>query len=117
MHSRLKELRKALGLTQKEFAESLDLFRTTISSYESGSKVPSDKTLRLITKTFNVNENWLIDNTGDMFNEDHASIELFNQVLELLDEDDVESLEFIKMYMKLNKSGRALIKELLTRFS
>ena len=117
MNSRLKKLRKSLKLTQKEFAEMLDLFRTTISSYESGSKIPSDKTLRLIIKTFNVNENWLLNNTGDMFNEDHVSMQLFNQVLELLDEDDVESLEFIKMYMNLNKNDRTLMKQLLIRFS
>ena len=36
MQERLKELRKALALTQQEFADKLQISRSNIGSYEPG---------------------------------------------------------------------------------
>lgn len=66
MKERIKELRTQLGLTQQKFADKLGLKRQTIAAYEIGNIEPSDSTLLLICKEFNVNEVWLRTGEGEM---------------------------------------------------
>lgn len=66
MKERIKTLRKHLGLTQQKFADRLGLKRQTIAAYEIGNIEPSDSTLLLICKEFNVNETWLRTGEGSM---------------------------------------------------
>lgn len=66
MPERIKELRKALGLTQQEFAERIGIKRNTVATYEMGRSEPSAAALSLICREFGVNEAWLRDGTGDM---------------------------------------------------
>lgn len=64
--SRTKELRKALGLTQQEFADRLGITRAAVSKYDIDATDPSDAVISLICREFNVREAWLRDGTGDM---------------------------------------------------
>lgn len=66
MKDRIKLLRKNLGLTQQNFAIKLGLKRQTIAAYESGKIEPSESTLLLMCKEFNVNEKWLRTGIGAM---------------------------------------------------
>jgi len=65
--NRLKELRKALGLTQTEFAERIGSVQNTITGYESGRRNPSNPVIASICKEFSVNEEWLRFGNGEMF--------------------------------------------------
>ena len=56
---RLKELRLANGLTQKELAKSIEVGRTTISEYESGKIVPKQEGLLKLANYFNVSVDYL----------------------------------------------------------
>ena len=67
MNKRLKELRKALNMTQTEFAERLGAKQSTIATYEIGRNVPSDPIVHSICVAFNVNETWLRTGEGEMF--------------------------------------------------
>lgn len=67
MNERLKELRKALNITQAEFAEKLKLKRNTIATYEMGKALPSDRTISDICEKFDVDEDWLRTGKGKMF--------------------------------------------------
>ena len=67
MNNRIKEVRKALHLTQQEMADSLSLKRNTVASYEIGRIVPSDRSIWDICRIYNVNEVWLRTGEGDMF--------------------------------------------------
>ena len=67
MDTRIRELRRALGMTQQELADKLGIGRTIISNYEIGRSSMSDAVLRLIVTTFGVNEVWLRTGEGDMF--------------------------------------------------
>lgn len=64
---RLKKLRKALDLTQSEFASKIGSVQNSITGYESGRRNPSAPVISLICKEFNVNEEWLRDGIGEMF--------------------------------------------------
>ena len=56
MNERLKLLRKALHLTQQEFADRLGISRGNIAAYEVAKNAPSDAVILLICKEFNVSE-------------------------------------------------------------
>lgn len=66
MNERIKELRKALGLTQTEFGEKLGVKPNTVSTYESGLRAPSDAVLMSICREYGVNEVWLRTGIGPM---------------------------------------------------
>lgn len=67
MNTRLKQIRKALNLTQQEFADRLKIKRNTVATYETGKSNPSDAAVSLICREFNVREEWLRNGTGEMF--------------------------------------------------
>ena len=67
MNERIKQLRKALGFTQQEFAEHIGVKRNTVAQYEIGRNEPIDSVLNLICKEYNVNPDWLRNGSGEMF--------------------------------------------------
>lgn len=72
---RIKQLRKELHMTQEEFGRSVNLHRSTISSYENGRVEPPENVLNIICHVHKANRNWLIDGEGDMFAPERASKE------------------------------------------
>lgn len=67
MHERIKKLRKALDLTQREFGERIGVKPNTIATYEIGRNEPIDAVISLICREFGVSEEWLRTGEGDMF--------------------------------------------------
>ncbi len=67
MNKRIKELRKALGLTQQEFADKIGVKRNSMANYETGRNTPIDAIVVSICRIFNVNEEWLRTGQGEMF--------------------------------------------------
>lgn len=67
MNERIKKLRKALDLTQQEFADRLGVKRNTVGQWECGINNVTDATIVFLCKEFNVNEEWLRNGTGEMF--------------------------------------------------
>ena len=64
---RIKQIRKALDLTQTEFADRIGSVQNTVTGYESGRRNPSAPVISLICREFGVNEQWLRDGVGEMF--------------------------------------------------
>ncbi len=67
MKDRIKALRKALNLTQQEFADRLSIKRGAVANYEIGRNIPADSVIALICREFGVSEAWLRTGTGEMF--------------------------------------------------
>ena len=67
MNTRIKDLRKHLGLTQSEFGEKIGLKGNTITNYENNLRTPSDAVIYSICREFNVSERWLRTGEGQMF--------------------------------------------------
>ena len=82
--SRTKELRKALGLTQQQFADRLHITRGAVSNWDFGRSDPSDSAISLICREFNVREAWLRDGTGEMLEVKPRAEELGELVRKLL---------------------------------
>ncbi len=68
MNTRLKLIRKALGLKQDKFAEMLGLAQGSYSQIESGTKGSITKQTMIILKyRFNINIDFLYGNSQTMF--------------------------------------------------
>ena len=67
MNERIKQLRKALKLTQQEFAENIGIKRNAVANYETGRNEPIGSVFNLICKEYNVTPDWLKNGNGEMF--------------------------------------------------
>lgn len=67
MNNRIRELRKTLGLTQKEFAQKIGLKQNAISYMEKNGATVTEQNIRAICSQFSVNENWLRAGQGEIF--------------------------------------------------
>ena len=64
---RIKELRKKLGLNQRDFSELLSLSGGYIAGVEVNLRKVNDRLIKLIISEFGVNEDWLRFGNGEMF--------------------------------------------------
>lgn len=62
--SRIKQLRESSGLTQLELAKILQVSNSTLSQYESGTRVPSDEMKGAIADYFGVSLDYLYGRTN-----------------------------------------------------
>lgn len=84
MQNRIKQIRKATGLTQQEFADRLGISRSNIATYETREGNISDATIKLICREFRINETWLRTGEGEMHlpvNRDQAITDFMADIL------------------------------------
>lgn len=67
LQNRIKEVRRANGLTQTEFGERIGVKGNTVTGYETGIRSPSDAIIVSICREFGVNETWLRTGEGAMY--------------------------------------------------
>lgn len=65
MNERIKKIRKIFDMTQAEFSSKIGLSRNFIAQIETGTKMPSDRTISDICREFSINENWLRTGEGE----------------------------------------------------
>ena len=97
INERIKEVRKARGLNQKEFSDKIGLTQSAVSRMESADVAIIDQNVRLICQTFHINEEWLRTGQGKM---DEVKVEA-----------PIEAL--VKQY-RLDNSQRALVEAFLS---
>lgn len=102
MNERLKKLRKALDLTQQEFADRIGSKRNTVAKYETEANTPSAAVVSLICREFNVNEDWLRNGVGDMFLPADRNADIAKLTKQLLNEEsDSFKNRFVSMLANL----------------
>jgi transcriptional regulator with XRE-family HTH domain len=100
---RIREVRKALGLTLEKFGEKIGMKKNSVSQLENGKNSVTEQVVKAICREYNVNYMWLTTGDGEMFidtdddfieridrimaGEDEARKSLFKFMLELSDED------------------------------
>ena len=87
MNTRIRELRKALDLSQKEFADKIGLKQNAISYMERGGSAVTEQNIKVICSQFSVNENWLRTGTGHMFIENDRKQKEFFAIFDELSPD------------------------------
>lgn len=118
MGERIKELRKALGLTQQEFAEKIGSVQNTITGYETGRRTPSNQVISLICREFNVNEAWLRTGEGEMLVPLTRDDQITDFMADLLkNEDESFKRRFIAALSKLNESEWELLEKIASELA
>lgn len=112
LYERIKHLRKdILGLTQTDFGKRLGVNRDTIKNIELNALAkPEQKEplYRLICKEFDINYDWLINGTGDVFVESDESI--VDELAAKYNLDDM-GRRIIENFLKLNDAQRKVIED------
>ena len=68
MESRVKFIRKHLGMTQEQLAQRLGIGKTALSMIETGRAGLSTRNKNILVQEFNVNPDWIDEGCGEMFN-------------------------------------------------
>lgn len=110
MNERIKEIRKTVDLSQKEFGEKIGVGKTAISKIEKGENSPSEQTIKSICREFNVNYAWIKEGLGEMFSKLPET--LLDQVADEYNLDELDKM-IVKGYMQLSEEKRKVIKEYL----
>ena len=100
---RIREVRKALGLTLEKFGEKIGMKKNSVSQLENGKNSVTEQVVKAICREYSVDYMWLTTGDGEMFidtdddfieridrimaGEDEARKSLFKFMLELSDED------------------------------
>ncbi len=108
MIERLKKIRKALNMTQSEFAEQLRLQQNTICLFETGKRNPSERTIDDICNIFNVSKEYLLNGIEPMFIQTPS--ETMEQLKKEFDLDEF-SFNLVHEYLKLTPTQREKVRD------
>ena len=106
INERVKEVRKANNLNQKEFGDKVGLKQSAVSSMEQPGGSVNDRNIRLICDAFNVNEDWLRTGKGDMYEESNDML-----LKQLATQYKLEgpTIDLIRNFLMLTAEQRAAI--------
>ena len=110
MKERIKEIRKALGMTLEQFGEAIGIKKSSLSLIENGINSPSEQTIKSICREFNVSEDWLRTGEGEMF----VPLDIEEQLMDwagrvLGGHDGAFKKRFVSMLMGLTEDEWRLI--------
>ena len=119
MNRRIKELRKNyLGLTLEEFGSKIGVAKSTLSNIEIGRFGITDLMIKSICREYNVNEEWLRNGTGEIFNV--PTDELAGILSELLENPEADFYNLIltlaRTYAELSPSSQMILDEYTRKF-
>lgn len=105
-------------MTQPEFAKRVGLTMSSISQMERRKINPTNQTIELICREFDINRTWLETGEGPMKKEKPPLDEVAAIVSEILDvgEDDPFYqfvLDLLRSYQKLDMKSRQVIQRLI----
>ena len=87
LNYRIKQLRKALGLSQIEFGENIGAHHSSVSEWENGKVEIKESSINLIELRYNVNSKWLREGEGEMFLPAISPLEPFIEWIKTLQPD------------------------------
>jgi len=114
MFKRLKQIRKDRNLTQREFSELLGTKRDAYASYETGRVVPSLSFVKLICSTFNVNEEWLLNGTEPIYNNNSGDNTLIEKISNEYNLDNFQK-KLVQKYLELTEQQKNAVKSFLDK--
>lgn len=110
INNRVAELRKVLNLSMEKFGNKIGITRNSINAIEKGRNNPSEQTIMLICKAYNVSPLWIKEGIGDMFL-DFPKTEL-DRIAQDYALDETDKL-LIETFLESSESDRQAIKNFL----
>lgn len=118
MQTRIKTIRKELGLTQTEFGESIGVKGNTVTGYETGLRTPSDAVVLAICKEYNVNEEWLRTGKGERFRQKTRHDEIAEYAAKLVGgELDEFQASLVAVLAKLDTKYWDILADIFTKMA
>jgi transcriptional regulator with XRE-family HTH domain len=114
INNRIEILRKTLDLSMEKFGNRIGITRSSVNSIEKGVNNPSEQTIKLVCKEFNVNYFWLTEGMGDMFNAFPETI--IDEVVEEFKLNNDDKL-LIETYLEMPDESRKEIMNFLKAFA
>lgn len=106
MKERVKQLRKAVGLSQTEFGRRVGVSLSSVQKWESGENAVSDSVILLLCREFRVSETWLRTGAGEMHGEREKEEELGRAVAALMaDRPDSFQAAVIAALLRFSPDG------------
>lgn len=105
---RVKEVRKALGLTLDKFGEKVGVKKQTVSRIENGVNNVTDQMVLSICREFNVNYDFLMNGEGEMF--DDLPQTVLDELCAQYDLDDLDR-SIVQMYLEMPEQVRNYLKQ------
>jgi transcriptional regulator with XRE-family HTH domain len=66
-NARIRQARKTLKISQKDFAKSICISNTYLADVENESRKSNDRIVKLVSMVYGVSEKWLKEGKGAMF--------------------------------------------------
>ena len=104
INEQIKILRKKMKLNQKDFGAQIGLGQGAISWMEQEGNTIIDQNIKLICSELNVNEKWLRNGEGDMFNPPPT-----DDVLAMMQDKmnlTSDEIEIVKVFLELTPEQR-----------
>lgn len=111
---RITELRKVLNLSMEKFGNQVGITKSSINAIEKGRNNPSEQTIMLICKAYNVSPLWIKEGIGDMFL-DFPKTEL-DRIAQDFALNETDKL-LIETFLESSESDRKAIKNFLQTFA
>lgn len=92
INDRVKQIRLTLNMSQRDFSNKIGLSQGGYNDLEHSRCNVSKQNIILLCSVFNVNPQWLINGTGDMFKNSNQS---FNELLSIFERLDKPFQDFI----------------------
>ena len=105
---RVKEIRKALGLTLDKFGEKVGVKKQTVSRIENGVNNVTDQMAKSICREYNVNYDYLMNGEGEMF--DDLPQTVLDELCVQYDLDDLDRT-LVEMYLEMPEQVRDYLKQ------
>ena len=99
INERLKILLSELNLSQRQFAQKINLDAGYFSRIIQGKVIPPDRILLLIESVFRVRHQWLISGEGDIFQDQDAS-PLKKRILEMVEQLSDEQVRAVSAFIR-----------------
>lgn len=92
---KLKLVRKAHGLTQAEFADSIGVSRGNLANIEVGKVEPTQVFINCVALTYHIDKAWLTDDSNDDLGALNPSTNMSNIIATRYDMLDDKYKEFV----------------------
>jgi len=67
INERIREARKILKMSQKDFAAAICISNTYLAGVENDARKANDRVIKLCSMVFGISEMWLKEGKGDIF--------------------------------------------------
>ena len=102
---KLRQARKAAGMTQKELAQAVELKHNAVSNWEKGLSSPDPETIRRLCEILRMPPNFFFD-TEESAALSGVEFALFGEVRQLSPEDQQDVLNFIRYKRSLQEKRK-----------